>query len=98
MEQPQVRRSPLVMMALVAAGTLNCEMEGSQLSNRHSFLTLTRRNLYNHSYTPNVIRPRTSSAAKRSTAVKGACSGTLNTRYGSFGSEVKMTLKVTLLL
>ena len=40
-----MRRSPLVMMALVAAGTLNCEMEGSQLSDRHSFLILTRQNL-----------------------------------------------------
>lgn len=35
MEQPQLR-SPLVMMALVAAGTLNCEMEGSQLSDNPS--------------------------------------------------------------
>jgi hypothetical protein len=37
----------------------------------------------------------TSSAANFKTAVKGASSGTENTRNGSLGSEVKTTLKVT---
>ena len=37
-----------------------------------------------------------SSAANFKTAVKGAFSGTLRTLNGSFGSEVKMILKVTL--
>ena len=37
----------------------------------------------------------TSSAAYLSTAVKGASSGTLNTLYGSLGSDVSVILKVT---
>lgn len=37
-----------------------------------------------------------SSAANFSTAVKGVCSGTLSTLYGSLGSEVNVILKVTL--
>lgn len=41
---------------------------------------------------------RTSSAANLSTAVKGASSGTENTRNGSLGSEVSTTLKLTLLM
>eukprot|EP00244_Chara_vulgaris_P003085 TRINITY_DN1552_c0_g1_i1.p3 TRINITY_DN1552_c0_g1~~TRINITY_DN1552_c0_g1_i1.p3 ORF type:complete len:107 (+),score=4.37 TRINITY_DN1552_c0_g1_i1:766-1086(+) len=36
-----------------------------------------------------------SSAANFNTAVKGASSGTLNTLYGSLGSEVRVTLKDT---
>eukprot|EP00268_Persea_americana_P055795 TRINITY_DN6518_c0_g1_i1.p1 TRINITY_DN6518_c0_g1~~TRINITY_DN6518_c0_g1_i1.p1 ORF type:complete len:115 (-),score=25.23 TRINITY_DN6518_c0_g1_i1:123-467(-) len=36
-----------------------------------------------------------SSAANFSTAVKGAASGTLKTLKGSFGSEVRVTLKET---
>lgn len=39
----------------------------------------------------------TSSAANLSTAVKGASSGTEKTRKGSLGSEVRVTLKLTLL-
>ena len=39
-----------------------------------------------------------SSAANFRTAVKGASSGTLNTRNGSFGSDVKTTLNVTFAL
>jgi hypothetical protein len=37
-----------------------------------------------------------SSAAYLSTAVNGAASGTLNTRYGSLGSDVSVILNVTL--
>ena len=41
-------------------------------------------------------RTLNSSAANLRTAVKGVASGTLSTLKGSFGSEVKVTLNVTL--
>lgn len=87
--------SPLVMIALVCAGTLNCTTagEGALVSAcLHGLASCGAM----HQHAVLFARGVTSSAANLSTAVKGACSGTLNTLNGSFGSEVRTTLKVTL--
>ena len=66
---------PLVMMALVAGGTLNCRAETRQ---RNETVTMTLCLLH-------ILREThelTSSAANLSTAVKGVFSGTLRLRVG----------------
>ena len=65
---------PLVMMALVAAGTLNCI--GTRQRNETVTMTLCLLHILRET------RELTSSAANLSTAVKGVFSGTLRLRVG----------------
>ena len=65
---------PLVMMALVAAGTLNCI--GTRQRNETVTMTLCLLHILREAH------ELTSSAANLSTAVKGVFSGTLRLRVG----------------